>query len=150
MFSSWNRSFVAIFMLLSIGVLCSHAQSEPVVNFQLYTPSNRVDAEKLTPSDPTCRAFKLFNHRWPTLIFIHGFQSDQTVIDQYRDTYLRLRHYNFIAVDWVYASGTYNYITAKGYVPFVGGKVANLLETLEAEHKLIIRNVTIVGHSLGE
>lgn len=147
MFSGWNRNLVAVSILLSIGVLCSHAQS---VYFQLYTPLNREVPAILMPSDPTSIASSAFNPRWPTVIFVHGYQSDQTVYQMYRDTYLAKQAYNFIAVDWLYAAGTFNYITAKGYVPLVGGKLANLLDALETDHKLIIQNVTIVGHSLGK
>lgn len=100
MFSGWNRNFIAIFVLLSIGVFCTRAQSDPAVKFLLYTPINPAHAVEL-PSDTTNISVIPFNPRWPTVVFIHGFQSDQTVINLYRDTYLLKRSYNFIAVDWV-------------------------------------------------
>lgn len=152
MFSAWNRAVTAILILLTVEVLGSHAQSQPYpdVHFQLYTPFSPDLYFVLSNSDSNSVSMSPFNPRLPTVVFIHGFQSDKTTINMYRDTYLKKGAYNFIAVDWVYAAGTYNYITAKGYVPFVGGKLANLLEMLEADHKLVMQNVTIVGHSLGK
>lgn len=156
MLSGWSRNYIAIFLLLSIGVFCSHASDpNPIVYFRLYTPTNRTSHLELRTSDSgsgsthTISSTK-FDPRWPTRVFVHGFLSDDTVISQYRDTYLQRGDYNFIAVDWVQAAGTYNYITAKGHVPFIATELANLLDTLEAEHGLSMRNVTIVGHSLGK
>lgn len=149
MFTVWSRNYISIFVLLSIGVFCSHA-SDPVVFFDLYTPTNRAHPLELKASGSPSISSTTFNPRLPTRIFVHGFQSDATVIRLYRDTYLLKDAYNFIAVDWVHSAATYNYMTAKGYVPLIAAKLANLLDTLEAEHGLNMRNVTIVGHSLGK
>lgn len=150
MISGWNSNSIAIFVLLSIGVGCSYAHSDPSVYFSVYTPSSPIYPDLLATTSTTSIPSTSFSPSRPTVFFIHGYQGDRSTIDLYRDTYLQKGDYNFIVVDWVYSAGTFNYITAKKYVPFVGGKLANVVDMLVTEHGLNTQNVTFVGHSLGK
>lgn len=121
MFWVKSRNSVAIVVLLLIGGFCSHAfDCEERVTFRLYTPSNRVDPQELkifralhTISETN------FDARRPTRIFIHGYNSWEKLIVDFRDAYLMIGDFNFIVVDWIIKACTYNYLAAKGQVPHV-------------------------------
>lgn len=57
-----------------------------------------------------------FNPNRKTRIFVHGYKSKEKVINRYKEAYLLLGDYNFIAVDWISGASTYNYFSAKGRV----------------------------------
>lgn len=106
-----SRVYVAIFVLLSTGVLSSHAANSDklVLKFRLYTRGNPTQYEEIDATGS--RLMIMFNSHRPTRIFIHGFKSDDTVIIPYKDAYLAHGDYNFIAVDWQKSAATNNYWT---------------------------------------
>lgn len=116
-----DRKFVAFFALLSIGVFCSHAlDCEVQLNFWLNTPSNMLNEQELKTSGAAYNISEShFDARRPTRIFIHGYNSYEKLLNRFREYYMVLGAYNFIAVDWIASSCTYNYLTAVGHITSV-------------------------------
>lgn len=56
---------------------------------------------------------------------------------------------NFIGVNWQKGSTTMNYFAARGRVGAVGEHLANFINFLVDKHKLNIKSITLIGHSLG-
>lgn len=96
MFSLPSSRYVRIIVLLSIGVFRSLAfDCEKDIEFQLYTPSQVVS---LKPSGTPSISSTGFDPHRPTRIFIHGYNSYQQLIDEFRAAYRDLGFYNFIGV----------------------------------------------------
>lgn len=89
--------------------------------FRLYTPKNRYVHERLAAFAGRSTPMANFNPRLPTRIFIHGYLSDESMINLYRDAYLEKSDYNFIGADWLIGAGTFNYFKAKKRVRTVSG-----------------------------
>lgn len=109
-------SVCCIFMVLIVGVAmeyCSYEEKDLI--FRLYTRDSRVNYYPLENGG----SLKGFDSKKPTRIFIHGFKSKEKVIHRYKDAYLDLGDYNFIAVDWTVGASTYNYYSAKCLVASV-------------------------------
>lgn len=103
-----------IFVLLSIGVLRSDGfDIEKDLIFRLYTQENPTTFHVLKANLEPPSAF---NPHRPTRIFVHGFQSSEKVLIRYKDAFLKLGDYNFIAVDWTKGASTLNYLKAKSRV----------------------------------
>lgn len=77
--------------------------------------------------------------------------SDESLLRQFAETYLiRGKHkVNFIAVNWRKGSTTINYFAARKRVKSVAEHLANLINFMISKHKLKLKDVTVVGHSLG-
>lgn len=74
-----------------------------------------------------------FDPKRPTRIFCHGFQSSEKVLLRYKDAFLKLGNYNFIAVDWTNGANTINYLKAKGRVQPVSLN-PNFIEAFKIKH----------------
>lgn len=88
---------------------------EKDIKFRLYTRENRSNYFDLGNG---C-SFGDFNPNRPTRIFIHGYKSTEEVFCRYKEAYLDLSDYNFIAVDWTEGAKTHNYYSAKSRVRLV-------------------------------
>lgn len=114
-----------IFVSLSIVVVQGEHDVEKYLFFRLYTREEpliyklreeyqELNADNLPSISPTS-----FNPNRPTRIFIHGFRGKEKVILRYKEAYLNLGDFNFIAVDWTKGAATYNYLKAKNRVQSV-------------------------------
>lgn len=113
---TWKTGFSlgTILVLLSIIVPGSSAfDIEKDLVFRLYTleDPNAYQVLKADLKPPTT-----FNPNRPSRIFIHGFKSKEKVIIRYKDAFLNVGNYNFIAVDWINGADTLNYLKAKARV----------------------------------
>lgn len=101
-----------ICVLLSIvmihGSLLFNVEKDLI--FRLYTPEQPNDYEELKVDSLSRTSQTTFNPNRPTRIFIHGFMSKENMIFRYRDAYLNLGNFNFIAVDWTKGAQTFNYL----------------------------------------
>ena len=117
---------VLIFTLLSIGVFRTDTfDIEKDLVFRLYTQENSTEYHVLKANllPPTA-----FDPKRPTRIFCHGYKSSEKVLIRYKDGFLKLGNYNFIAVDWILGANTLNYLKAKSRVKPVSLKLnPNLL-----------------------
>lgn len=114
MFSLKVDFHCALIFVLFIGVHYSAAfDLENDLVFRLYTREepNTYYAMKAMFNPPPA-----FNPNRPTRIFIHGFKSSEKVLIRYKNAYLKLGNYNFIAVDWINGANTVNYLKAKGRI----------------------------------
>ena len=90
--------------------------------FRLYTREDPDSYYVLSGSGYPAVSETPFNSSRPTRIFIHGFKSKEKVIKSYTNAYLDLADFNFIAVDWIEGTRTYNYYLAKSRIRLVSWK----------------------------
>lgn len=104
---------------LSILVACvcigEAIDANKLVVFKLY---NRNDDASIALNRNDSRQFSVdsFNPKLPTRIYIGGYLGMNETIDGYRQAFLTVRDFNFIAVDWARGSYSTNYILAKSRV----------------------------------
>lgn len=92
----------------------------------------------------------VFDPEHPTIVLIHGWKDGYAANS---NTYIRsaiLSHLdaNVIKVDWSKLAGKI-YLVAKNAVPSVGKYAAHFLQELTEEFDYSLKNVTLVGFSLG-
>lgn len=110
-------AIICVLLLLSIFVRHHHAfDIEKDLVFRLYTREEPGMYYVLKATGTPAIPSTTFNPRRPTRIFVHGYKSKEKVIIRYKDAYLSLGDYNFIAVDWISGASTYNYFSSKGRV----------------------------------
>lgn len=120
---------------------------EKQVNMSLYTQQNRNTSQRIRLSDNS--TYPNFNSTNPTRFVIHGWtaNADRFIVvkDGYMDTGMQ---YNVVLVDW---RGPANsaYPIAKEYAILVGKYVAKVIKYLEQNRGLNLRELNIIGHSLG-
>lgn len=89
-----------------------------------------------------------FDPNRPTRIFVHGFYSEDALMDSYAKAYLNLGNFNFIAVDWLVGAKTINYPRARHRVRIVGEHLAMFIDHL-VDLGMNLDDLILVGHSLG-
>lgn len=95
---------------------CYAFEIEKDLVFRLYTREESVMYYVLKATGSPAISETPFNPNRETRIFVHGYKSKEKVINRYKEAYLSLGDYNFIAVDWINGASTYNYFSAKGRV----------------------------------
>lgn len=100
------------------------------VRFELHTREHSLDTfeelrvnqygrtEELSRED----ALTIFNATRPTRIFVHGYWSSRRAFLRYARAFLHNADCNFIAVNWLNGSKTYNYWRARGRVERVSAR----------------------------
>ena len=118
--------------------------------FTLFTNRNR-DGEVIQWNSPSSIANSNFNPAYPTRLTIHGWNGDPTsrVNTAVRAAYLDSGMFNVIMVDWSRGAGTINYLSARNRVGPVGVVVAGFLRNLVEATGADLRDVSLIGHSLG-
>lgn len=84
--------------------------------FRLYTREEPTNYHVLKATGEPAIPSTTFKANRETRIFVHGFKSKEKVINRYKEAYLELGAYNFIAVDWISGASTNNYLSAKSCV----------------------------------
>lgn len=116
---TWKTGFGVIIFVLRLLVCVRHCHAfdiEKDLVFRLYTREEPGMYYALKATGPPSISDTTFNSNRPTRIFVHGYKSKEKVINRYKEAYLTLGDYNFIAVDWISGASTYNYFSAKGRV----------------------------------
>lgn len=120
MFVRLTSSVCIIFaLILSIVYVNDAFDIEKDLVFRLYTREEPVMYYALNGNGSPPIPETTFKPNRPTRIFVHGFRSKGKVIIRYKDAYLGVGDYNFIAIDWIKGASTYNYYSAKGRVQAV-------------------------------
>lgn len=103
----------------------------------------KLDVESLRASS--------FDRNHPTRITIHGWNGDHTsdVNARVIEEYLKHGDYNCIMVDWSRGAGTLDYIAARHRITSVAKYTAKLVDFLNENRLLRMKNLHIIGHSLG-
>lgn len=89
------------------------------VQFELHTREHGVDTYEELQTDQygrTDRDPTMFDAARPTRIYVHGFRSSRRAYLRYARAFLKNADCNFIAVNWLNGSKTYNYFRARGRV----------------------------------
>ncbi|CAH0555695.1 unnamed protein product [Brassicogethes aeneus] len=91
------------------------------------------------------------NASLPTKVLIHGFGSDCGYIWIYemRSALLGVEEANVICVDWEKGALLPNYVKASANTRLVGKQLANLIKGLVEHNGLSLRNLHLIGFSLG-
>lgn len=123
--------------------------AETDVFFQLYT--NKNPKEPFLLYNERSAFDSHFNRSHPTRVIIHGWKNNgnSPVNILIRDAYLSRGDFNVIVVDWGLGADALIYYIARDRCPFVGDRVAKMLQQLAATHDIDLAKVTIIGHSLG-
>lgn len=126
-----------------------HHRLPDTVTFFLYTKSNPSEGHQITASYNSI-INSPYNHRNPTIFTIHGWKgSKKDYVNQgVREALLENDDYNIIAVDWSRARSV-TYAASVLAVEGAGRKVAKLIDFLVNNHGLQLKDLEIVGHSLG-
>lgn len=121
------------------------------VRFELFTPKNPSEPSLLVLDDSTSVKKSNFNRKYPTRILVHGWNSEGLLTPRFAEAYLvKGKHkVNFIALNWQKGSDTLNYLAARNRVEDVAEHLANFINFLTNKHKLNLKDLTLVGHSLG-
>ncbi|XP_046396865.1 lipase member H-like [Ischnura elegans] len=92
-----------------------------------------------------------FDRQKPTVFVTHGFRSsDQTpCVNDIKNMYMGFHRVNLITVDWSRIASSINYFVVKRQTIPVGGVVAEFVHFLKVWGGVDLRNVHLVGHSLG-
>lgn len=94
---------------------------------------------------------KAFNVSSPTKVIVHGFGSSCSNVWVYemRSALMSVEDCNIICVDWENGATIPNYVRAAANTRLVGKQLAILLSGLEKYVNLSVRNVHMIGFSLG-
>ncbi|KAF6210283.1 hypothetical protein GE061_013387 [Apolygus lucorum] len=119
------------------------------VTFNLYYANNPKQFE--TAMIGTNPLYKNFAKNKITKIIVHGWKNNhQSEIGQgIKDAYIKAKtNANIIIVDW--SNGSFRfYNRAKACVPLVANILAEFIDRLVKEQGLNVKNLHIIGHSLG-
>ncbi|XP_054742095.1 pancreatic lipase-related protein 2-like [Anastrepha obliqua] len=127
------------------------SRASATLYFHLYTRENPTTADTLDTDDTESLQKSHFNKDYPTIIIIHGWQSDfdSDLTTLIRDAYFSKGYYNIIAVDWSDKAQSLNYAASVLRVPGVGKQVAGFIDFLYTDGGLSFESLHLIGHSLG-
>lgn len=103
--------------------------AENDVRFELHTREHGIETYEDLKVDPYGRMDRgptIFDPKRPTRLFVHGFWSSRRAYLRYARAFLKNGDCNFIAVNWLKGSKTYNYWRARGRVHRVSFVVVQL------------------------
>lgn len=88
------------------------------VRFELHTREHSLETYEELRIDGYGRTqdLTIFNATRPTRVFVHGYMSSRRAFLRYAKAFLKGDDCNFIAVNWLNGSKTYNYWKARGRV----------------------------------
>lgn len=106
-----------------IGPVLAKFEVNRDVRFELHTREHslesfeelRIDGYGRTQEDIAGQS-TIFNASRPTRVFVHGYWSSRRAFLRYAKAFLNGDDCNFIAVNWLNGSKTYNYWKARGRV----------------------------------
>lgn len=101
------------------------------IDFELYTREHAQSWHLMNASHGELIRNTDWSAARPTRIFVHGFKSKRKVILRYAEAFLKAGDYNFIAVNWMKGSSTFNYYVAKNRVKKVSMAAPVLLKCMD-------------------
>lgn len=121
------------------------------IRFELFTPKNPTKPQILVYNNYTTVKKSNFNWWYPTRILIHGWMSEGMLAPKFANAYfVRGKHkVNFIAVNWQKGADVYNYLYARRHVKEVAEHVARFVDFMNEKAWMRVKDLTILGHSLG-
>lgn len=121
------------------------------VRFELYTMKNPFEGQFLELNNDAMVKNSNFNRRRPTRFIIHGWLSDETFVTDFTEAFFNKGKHdvNVIAVNWRNGSSTWNYWSARQRVRPVAAHVAQFIDFMHKKGYFNIKDLTIIGHSLG-
>lgn len=155
------RNFSGQHLVFAIAVLsifvgyrccCEAAFSEyEDIEFELHTRELPESYQRLN----TSWGDHILGTQWkagrPTRMFVHGFKSKRKTIDRYKNAFLASGDYNFIAVNWMKGSSTFNYYVAKNRVKKVSHmNIYLLLYAFCVINQLWIAQLMVLRRQLSE
>lgn len=117
----------------------------------LWTKDNPTISHELNYLDLTSISDSTFNAARPTKILIHGFMSSKDAspaVANLSVAFLKKYDYNVIGVDWSEGAKKF-YPKSVANTRVVGAAIANLVNTLVNKFGLKLRDLHVIGHSLG-
>jgi len=119
------------------------------VTFYLYTNNNPTEGHHISSDEKSIRGSHFHIER-PTKFVIHGWKgSYKDAMNKWiTSAWLSRGDFNLIVVDWA-GSRTENYVSAAKAVESAGFKVGEMIEHLHRNFDMPVKNLEIIGHSLG-
>lgn len=112
----WCTIVAATLVLVAVD---GKFNAESDVRFELHTRQHGIETYEDVKVDAYGRMDRgptIFDPKLPTRIFVHGFWSSRRAYLRYARAFLKNSNCNFIAVNWLKGSKTYNYWRARGRV----------------------------------
>lgn len=124
---------------------------ESDIIFNLYTNEDQDGGRRIQWDNPAWIQETGFDASLPLRLTIHGWNGGPTsaVNTAVRASLFATGRFNVIEVDWSAGARTINYIGARNRVEAVGIVVAGLLRSISQETGVDVRQMVIIGHSLG-
>lgn len=121
------------------------------VRFELYTRDNPNEPQLLSHCNESSLTNTSYDPNRPTRMFIHGWNSKGALTPFFTDAYFKKgsHNVNLIAVNWRDGADTVDYAGARHRVNRVGSYVAQFIDFLVDRGKLNLKELVLVGHSLG-
>ncbi|XP_063928485.1 pancreatic lipase-related protein 2-like isoform X1 [Zophobas morio] len=120
------------------------------VSFNLYTRKNPQVAQILPPTYPSLLPLSYFNPKLKCYFVIHGYtdHKHREIIARLRQVLNNAEDSNVIVVDWGRLAA-FMYLQAVDNTVPVGTYVGQFLSLLEQNNYIDLRNIHMIGHSLG-
>lgn len=137
--SSIRKNLILVIVAVTISIVVAKFTVNRDVRFELHTREHSLESYEELRADehggygrteePDPDGFTtIFNASRPTRMFIHGYWSSRRAFLRYAKAFLHSDDCNFIAVNWLNGSKTYNYWRARGRVERVSigrGEIAS-------------------------
>ncbi|ALC45596.1 CG17191, partial [Drosophila busckii] len=123
--------------------------STNAVAFYLYTNSNPTKGQQISTKSSSITGSH-FNKDHPTRFVIHGWTQSYSapMNTEITKAWLSRGDYNVIIVDWSRARSV-DYASSVFAVSGAGGKVGEMIKTLNSQHGMSLDTLYVIGHSLG-
>ncbi|XP_041358215.1 inactive pancreatic lipase-related protein 1-like isoform X2 [Gigantopelta aegis] len=121
------------------------------VTMNLFSRDNPVDGQILSYQDTTSISDSNFNSERDVKVIIHGYHSYGRApwVLNMTKYLLDLGDFNVIVVDWKNGANDIYYPESAANTRVVGAIVAKLVSILHDEYQVDLKNVHLIGHSLG-
>ncbi|CAH1801082.1 unnamed protein product [Owenia fusiformis] len=142
---------------LSNGFLLSPEDGQKVADIRLHHRRNGKDSlgdykgVQIKVNDVSTLRKSNFDPRLPTKFFVHGWlgSQDNWYILEMTEAFLKKGNMNVFVVDWQRGSNNLDYTLARERTKTVGKEIADYVKFLARHTSLNMKNVHLVGHSLG-
>lgn len=126
--------FKICILIVCIGLCQCTFIAKRDVEFELHTRDHNNDDFERLMADNYGRTDNFiptyFDGTKPTRIYVHGYMSSRRAFMRYGNAFLKSGNYNFIAVNWLQGSKTYNYIKARRRVDRVSYSIFKLMKII--------------------
>jgi pancreatic triacylglycerol lipase len=121
----------------------------PICNFFLVTRDEKTP--KVILIEKASIEASSFSKDHPTRLLIHGWHgsTDSKINTIVVEEFLKFGDFNCIVLDWTKVASNTNYTQELSHIKLVAQYAAQFIDFLVQEEFLLLKDLNIVGHSLG-